>query len=179
VDFVEKVRKAEETVGSTELTETVARNLYKLMAYKDEYEVARLSLDIQEEVSARFGDGATYAYKLHPPILRALGMKRKISLKATARPAFTVLKAMRKLRGTRLDVFGYAHVRRVERELIAEYREAVEETLDRLGDGHVVAVEIAGLPDLVRGYEHIKLANVDRYRERLAELRAKLQSPAT
>ncbi|WP_163510815.1 indolepyruvate ferredoxin oxidoreductase family protein [Fodinicola acaciae] len=181
VDFVERVRQAEEAVGSTELTETVARNLYKLMAYKDEYEVARLSLDpaLRQEITARFGPGARHAYKLHPPILRALGMKRKITLGATARPAFSVLKAMRKVRGTPLDVFGYAHVRRVERALIAEYREAVEETLDRLGDGHVVAVEIAGLPDLVRGYEQIKLANVERYRERLTELRAKLATAAS
>ncbi len=114
VDFVEKVRKAEEPTGSTELTETVARQLFKLMAYKDEYEVARLSLDpaVDRDVKARFGAGARYVYKLHPPILRALGMKRKISLGATAKPAFTVLRAMRRLRGTPLDVFGYAHVRK-------------------------------------------------------------------
>src|SRR5690606_11554396 len=106
-DDVERVRAAEERAvpGSTELAEAVARNLHKLMAYKDEYEVARLSLDpaLAAEVEARFGAGARYAWKLHPPVLRALGLQRKITLGRWATPVFRLLRAMRRLRGTPLD----------------------------------------------------------------------------
>jgi indolepyruvate ferredoxin oxidoreductase len=140
------------------------------MAYKDEYEVARLSLDpaLDASVRAQFGDGARYAWKLHPPVLRAMGMQRKITLGRWFRPGYRSLRAMRRLRGTRLDPFGLAEVRRVERELVAEYVDLVP-TLLALDDVDR-AVEIAELPDLVRGYEQIKLDNVARYRARLAEL---------
>jgi indolepyruvate ferredoxin oxidoreductase len=157
------------------VTEEVARNLYKLMAYKDEYEVARLCLDedLAAGIEARFGAGARYSYRLHPPLLRALGMKRKISLGGWARPVFALLRAMRRLRGTRFDPFGYTAVRRAERALIPEYREAVWSALSTAGPGdHAVAAELAALPDMIRGYEHIKLASVARYRERQAELLA-------
>jgi indolepyruvate ferredoxin oxidoreductase len=172
---VERVRAAEAVTvpGSTSLAETVARNLYKLMAYKDEYEVARLALDpaLAAEVEARFGAGARAAWRLHPPVLRALGLQRKISLGRWFTPAFRLLRAMRRLRGTALDPFGYAHVRRVERELVTEYRAVVAALLSGLtAENHAMSVEIAGLPDLVRGYEQIKLDSVGRYRERLAEL---------
>ncbi|MBU3868446.1 hypothetical protein KN815_31680, partial [Streptomyces sp. 4503] len=99
-------------------------------------------------------------------------MKRKISLGPWFRPVFRTLRAMRKVRGTRLDVFGYAHLRRVERELIQEYRETILEALaaarpaaDLAADLDAV-VELAELPDLVRGYEQIKLDNVDTYHRR-------------
>ncbi|MQA86612.1 MAG: indolepyruvate ferredoxin oxidoreductase family protein [Streptosporangiales bacterium] len=179
---IERVRAAEgeRTPGSTALAEAVARGLYKLMAYKDEYEVARLSLDpeLRAEITARFGSDARYAWKLHPPILRALGMKKKITLGPWFGPVFRVLRALRRLRGTPLDAFGYARVRRVERELIREYREVVDELVRRLSpDNHALAVEIAELPDLVRGYEQVKLTNVELYRERLRELRGRLGSP--
>ena len=123
--FVERVRAREAAVtGGEALTRAVAENLYKLTAYKDEYEVARLSLDpaLDEAVRAQFGDGARYAYRLHPPVLRALGLKHKVSLGPWFRPAFATLVAMRRLRGTRLDPFGRTEVRRTERALIAEYR---------------------------------------------------------
>jgi indolepyruvate ferredoxin oxidoreductase len=124
-------------------------------------------------VRAQFGDGARYSYRLHPPVLRALGLKHKVSLGPWFRPAFATLVAMRRLRGTALDPFGYTEVRRTERALIAEYREVVDQLLTGLTAGnHDLAVEIAALPDMVRGYEHIKLANVRAYREKLAELRA-------
>ncbi|GAA4803456.1 indolepyruvate ferredoxin oxidoreductase family protein [Actinomycetospora chlora] len=152
------------------LAEAVATGLYKLMAYKDEYEVARLSLDpaLDASVRAQFGDGARYAWKLHPPVLRAAGMQRKITLGRWFRPGYRTLRGMRRLRGTRLDPFGAAEVRRVERELVAEYRSLVP-TLLAMTDVER-AVEIAALPDMVRGYEQIKLDNVARYRARLAEL---------
>jgi len=174
-DLVERVRVAEDAAvpGSTTLASAVAVNLHKLMAYKDEYEVARLSLDpeLTASVEKQFGQGAKVAYKLHPPVLRALGMNRKIALRRTAGPAFRTLRAMRRLRGTRFDPFGMAEVRRVERSLITEYRTVVEDLLASLSvDSLPRAVEIAGLPDMVRGYEDIKLASVARYREALRAL---------
>ena len=174
-DVVERVRAAEERAvpGSTELAEAVARNLYKLMAYKDEYEVARLSLDpaLTAQIEAQFGRGARYAWHLHPPSLRALGLNRKITLGQWFRPVFRLLRAMRRLRGTRFDPFGYAHVRRVERELIDEYLRVVDRLLaDLTPQTHAHAVEVANLPELVRGYEQIKLDSVAKYRERLAQM---------
>ncbi|MGH3206810.1 MAG: indolepyruvate ferredoxin oxidoreductase family protein [Trebonia sp.] len=174
--FIERVRAREATVtGGEALTKAVAENLYKLTAYKDEYEVARLSLDpaLDQAVLAQFGDGARYQYRLHPPVLRALGLKHKVSLGPWFRPAFATLAAMRRVRGTRLDPFGYTEVRRTERALITEYREVVEQLLADLTEAnHDLAVQVAALPDLVRGYEEIKLATVRAYHEKLAELRA-------
>jgi indolepyruvate ferredoxin oxidoreductase len=151
----------------------VARNLYKLMAYKDEYEVARLSLDPQltASITAQFGEGARYRYQLHPPVLRALGMTSKIGLGPWFRPGFRLLAAGRRLRGTPFDLFGRTQVRRTERTLVSEYRAVVGQLLSGLTTAnHALAVEIAGLPDLVRGYEEIKLRNVTAYRDRSAEL---------
>jgi indolepyruvate ferredoxin oxidoreductase len=148
------------------LAEPYARGLHRLMAYKDEYEVARLHLDAVEQakLAAEFGDGAKVRFMLHPPLLRALGMKRKIKLGRWFVPAFRLLRAGRRLRGTPLDVFGLPKVRRVERGLIDEYRELVREVPT------VAAAELAGV---VRGYEEIKLANVERFRAEAAELRSR------
>ncbi|MFC4585389.1 indolepyruvate ferredoxin oxidoreductase family protein [Sphaerisporangium corydalis] len=171
---VARVRQAEAAVtDETALTEAVARNLHKLMAYKDEYEVARLCLDpaAGADIEERFGPGAKVRWRLHPPLLRSLGLRRKISLGPWFRPVFRLLYAMRRLRGTPVDPFGRAHVRRVERELVEEYAAAVEACAAGLTTGsYERAVELAGLPDLVRGYEQVKLASVARYRERLATL---------
>jgi indolepyruvate ferredoxin oxidoreductase len=181
--FVERVRAREAAVtGGDTLARTVAENLYKLTAYKDEYEVARLSLDpaLDEAVRAQFGDGARYQYRLHPPVLRAFGLRHKVSLGPWFRPAFATLVAMRRLRGTRLDPFGYTEVRRTERALVAEYREVIETVLAGLtAANHELAVQVAALPDLVRGYEDIKLATVRAYHEKLAELRAEFAASAS
>jgi indolepyruvate ferredoxin oxidoreductase len=172
--FVDSVRASEaDAVGGDLLARTVAANLFKLAAYKDEYEVARLSLDpvLTERIEQQFGPGARYAYRLHPPVLRSLGMRRKISLGPWFRPAFSTLVAMRRLRGTPFDPFGRTEVRREERALLAEYRDAITRLTESLtADNHALAVEIAGLPDLVRGYEEVKLGNVRAYRARMAEL---------
>ena len=180
--FVASVQAREAAVtGGEELTRAVAQHLHKLTAYKDEYEVARLSLDpaLDEAVRAQFGDGARYAYRLHPPVLRALGLKHKVSLGPWFRPAFATLVAMRRLRGTPLDPFGYTEVRRAERALITEYREVIGQLLAGLTPGnHGLAVEIAALPDMIRGYEHVKLATVRAYHEKLAELRAEFAASA-
>ena len=181
-ELVEQVRSAEATLAPTgsdsareALAEAVARNLYKLMAYKDEYEVARLALDpvFSSEIERQFGADARFAWRLHPPLLRALGMQRKISLGSWATPLMLALRAGRRLRGTPLNLFGRTEVRRTERQLVAEYRDVLSELVAHLTpETHAAAVEIAGLPDMVRGYEEIKLANVERYHQRLAERRS-------
>jgi indolepyruvate ferredoxin oxidoreductase len=173
-DLVARVREAEDRSVSpnSELSEAVAEFGYKLMAYKDEYEVARLLTDPQAEaaVRAEFGAGARVSYRLHPPLLRALGMKRKLKLGPWSRPAFQLLRAGKIVRGTRLDPFGYTQVRRAERELIEEYTATIDDLAGQLStETYQRAVEIARLPDLIRGYENIKLANVALYRARLKE----------
>jgi indolepyruvate ferredoxin oxidoreductase len=172
--FVARVREAEQrSVAGTGLSEAVARYLYKLMAYKDEYEVARLSLDPQAEavVRAEFGPGAKVSYRLHPPVLRALGMKNKLSLGPWFRSVFAVLRRLKVLRGTPLDPFGFTRVRRTERELIEEYRALIDGLLPSLGEeSYARCIELASLPDMVRGYEDVKLANVASYRARVKEL---------
>jgi len=176
VDMVERIRAAESSLPSADgrLARAVARQLHRLMAYKDEYEVARLSLvpSVGETVRAEAGPGARYAFRLHPPVLRALGMRRKIALGGWFRPVFGALRAVRGLRGTPFDIFGYAAVRRLERALLAGYREGLEELLAGLDeDRYELAVKMAELPEQVRGYEQIKVAAAERYRAELVELR--------
>jgi indolepyruvate ferredoxin oxidoreductase len=182
-DLVARVRAAEvrSVPEKSELSEAVAEFGYKLMAYKDEYEVARLLVDPQAEaaVRAEFGAGARVSYQLHPPVLRALGMKRKLKLGPWSRPGFRLLRAGKIVRGTRLDPFGHTQVRRVERELISEYTATVDDLLRQLSaETYPRAVQIARLPDLVRGYENIKLANIAMYRARVKELQTTSESPA-
>ncbi|GAA3523290.1 indolepyruvate ferredoxin oxidoreductase family protein [Aeromicrobium panaciterrae] len=182
-ETIEKVRAAEQRVApdSTELSLAAAQHLHKLMAYKDEYEVARLSIDpaLAASLKEQFGEGYKASYRLHPPILRALGMKKKITLGAWFKPFFVVLYFMRRLRNTPFDVFGYARVRRLERSLLAEYEGVLDELTSTLEpDGIDRAAQIAALPDMVRGYEHIKERNAAAYRERLAELRSAPTAPA-
>jgi indolepyruvate ferredoxin oxidoreductase len=163
--------------GRVDLTHAVIRGLHKLMAYKDEYEVARLHLDpgFLTETRDLFVDPRRLSYHLHPPFLRALGLRRKLRLGPWFRPALRALRGLRGLRGTPLDLFGYATMRREERRLVGWYRDLVESTLDRLGpDTHATAVELAELPDAIRGYESIKLAGVTAARARAAELRERL-----
>jgi indolepyruvate ferredoxin oxidoreductase len=156
---------------STRYTAAVARNLHKLMAYKDEYEVARLLLsdDARADYEAVGGPDTVVTYRLHPPMLRAIGLHRKLELRRTAKPALRTLRALKGVRGTVLDPFRWAQVRRIERAMIPEYVEAlrrVQATLDAatLDD----AVEIASLPDQVRGYEDLKLRRAADYRAELA-----------
>lgn len=167
-DFVRMVYAEEERrmPGETRFSEGVARYLFKLMAYKDEYEVARLHLkrDFQSSIRAQFGKRARYQYLLHPPFLRALGLGRKLAFGRWFEWGHRVLMALRRLRGTPLDLFGYAEVRRVERALISEYRSLIQKALATLDAANYErAVQLAELPDVIRGYEDIKLANVERF----------------
>jgi len=175
VDVVARVRAAERRIadGQTRLSEAVARHLFKLMAYKDEYEVARLHLrpDVAQALQAEFPGGVRVQYNLHPPILRALGWKTKIQLGTWFDGVFRVLRAMKGLRGTALDPFGRAEVRRVERALIGEYQALIDKAVAGLTPAtYDTAVKLANLPDMIRGYEDIKLRNVLRYRGEIKAL---------
>jgi len=170
--------EAQRVPGASALAEAVAFSLFKLMAYKDEYEVARLHRDpaFRAEVTERFGDDAAYSFMLLPPVLKAVGLKRKVGMsRPVGRVAFGALASMKRLRHTKLDPFGRDHVRVVERELVREYEALVDEIVARISAGnHAVAVELAALPDIVRGYDEVKLRNVARYREQVTRLRAQL-----
>src|SRR5207244_3301793 len=120
----------------------------------------------EAELQAQFGEDVRITWNLHPPMLRALGMKRKVKLGSWFKPGFEVLRSMKVVRGTGLDLFGRTEVRRIERALPEEYRAAIERVLPVLGPAnHEAAVALASLPDIVRGYEQIKLDNVKQYRD--------------
>jgi len=181
-ELIEKVRGVEERAqpGATRLALAAAQYLHKIMAYKDEYEVARLSIDpaLKRAMEEEFGAGYRSSFKLHPPILRAMGINRKISLGSWFIPVFMLLYRLRGLRHTPFDVFGWARVRRVERQLVADYRALLEDlsavvTVDNLD----IAIQIAELPDVIRGYEDVKLRSVERYQSQLDDLRSQLAGP--
>jgi indolepyruvate ferredoxin oxidoreductase len=178
-ELVRRVQVAEQerAPGHDELVTAVAANAFKLMAYKDEYEVARLHLDAAERarLEGELGEGARVVFNLHPPLLRALGLRRKLRLGRWFVPALRALRGMRRLRGTALDPFGRVRVRRTERALVGEYEGLVALALERLTpESHPLAVELCELPELVRGYEGIKLESVERFRARAAELSGRL-----
>jgi indolepyruvate ferredoxin oxidoreductase len=157
----------------------VGVGLHKLMTYKDEYEVARLMLLDAARAQAEqvAGRGARVRFYLHPPLLRAMGLDHKIALGKWALPLFHLLRSARRLRGTVADPFGYAEVRRVERNLVVEYESAVRRSLSRLDPAtHDLIVDLAALPDVVRGYEDVKLRTVGPYRTRQKELLDRIEA---
>ena len=175
VDVVRRVVDAERRVAPdrTALSEAVARYLFKLMAYKDEYEVARLHLknDLAAALKEEYPDGVSVHYNLHPPMLRAFGWQRKIRFGRWFDGVFRALHGMRGLRGGPLDVFGWPEVRRVERALIDEYVALVDKAVAGLDPGsYERAAKLAAMPDIIRGYEDIKLANVRRFRDEVRAL---------
>jgi indolepyruvate ferredoxin oxidoreductase len=164
--FVDRVAAQEPA-----LAEPVARYLYKLMAYKDEYEVARLLTqpEFERQVLDAWEAAESVSYNLHPPLLRAFGLKKNLKLGPWFRGPLRLLARMRRLRGTPFDVFGYAAIRREERALISWYRHLVEELLECVAPENLdLAREMAGLPDQIRGYEQVKLGNI-REVKKLAE----------
>ncbi len=174
VDLVDAVWTAERAVtDQTRLSEAVARYLYKLTAYKDEYEVARL---LTRTGSDRFAEAAVQGgeqltYRLHPPMLRALGLKGKVGFGPATHRALKALAPLKSVRGRAIDPFGRARVRRVERELVRHYRAVLTDLIAALTpETYDRAAAFAILPDQIRGYEDIKLASVDRYVTALAAL---------
>jgi indolepyruvate ferredoxin oxidoreductase len=183
-ELVERVRAAEAPLGKTQLTDAVARGLFKLMAYKDEYEVARLHADtgFREKVEAQFEGDFQVHYHLAPPLIAKRNDKGEL-VKRKFGPAtfhlFKLLARLKGLRGTPLDVFGRTEERRMERALIDEYRRTVEELVAGLQPGnHALAVEIARLPEQIRGYGHVKERNVKAVRPQWDRLVAQWRGQA-
>jgi indolepyruvate ferredoxin oxidoreductase len=171
-DFLEKITEPS-------LKETVAKYLYKLMAYKDEYEVARLLTKPSFERSVRdmWASAESVSYNLHPPMLRRFGVTKKLKFGPWFRTPLLVLKHMKALRGTPFDLFGYAAHRRMERSLIQWYRNLIEQVLANLTPENLPqALEIAALPDQIRGYEKIKEVNVAKVKQQAVEKLAALKA---
>jgi len=181
--FVEKVQAAEARLGNqqgagTRLSEAVARSLFKLMAYKDEYEVARLHTDpaFTARVAGMFEGDYTIVHHLAPPMLAKKNERGELVKKPYGpwvRRAFTVLAKLKGLRGTALDPFGKTEERKTERALIGEYRACIEDLLTGLTpDKLALAVEIARLPEGIRGFGHVKERNLQTVRSKWQALMA-------
>ncbi len=180
-DLVARVRVAESerTPGHEELAEAVARNYFKLLAIKDEYEVARLycSDDFRAALQAQFTGDYKVSVHLAPPLFARRDAHTGQMLKSTYGPwvfgLFRVLARLKGLRGTVFDIFAYTAERKAERRLAAEYEATVDEVISLLdGDNRALAVEIAALPDRMRGFGHIKDKAVREGKAREAELMA-------
>jgi indolepyruvate ferredoxin oxidoreductase len=180
-DSVRTIRVAEANLarGFSGVAEAVARNLFTLMAYKDEYEVARLYSDgaFLQKLQRQFEGDFTLEYHLAPPLLAArdpsTGEPQKRAFGPWMRHVFKLLTWLRPLRGTVLDVFGHTQERRMERRLIADYEALIGELAASLKSGnHALAIELASLPAKMRGFGHIKARNVDSAKACEAELLA-------
>jgi len=182
--FVDRVRAVEAQLGKgTRLTETVARSLHKLMAYKDEYEVARLYTDpaFMDKVKGMFEGDITLKFHLAPPLF-AKKDKQGHLVKQEFGPwmmkAFGVLARLKGLRGTALDPFGHTEERRTERALIVDYRRTIEALLPKLSaDNLAQAVAIAAIPEDIRGFGHVKERNLKAARQKEAGLVAAFHAP--
>ena len=185
-DLVEMARSAETRLrGMSGFAEAVARNGFKLMAYKDEYEVARLHRDrsFADKLAKQFEGDFKIKHHLAPPMLSRIdgrtGHPGKIAFGGWIRPAFAVLEKLKFLRGTVFDPFGRTPERRMERQLIEDYVDLVQELCSGLDQAnHAAAVELAGLPEMIKGFGHIKLAAIERYQKRRAELKGQWRAIA-
>jgi indolepyruvate ferredoxin oxidoreductase len=186
-DFVAQVRQKEKQLvkGQTALTEAVARYLFKLMAYKDEYEVARLYSNgaFAGALGKKFKGGALSFY-LAPPLFAkrdpATGIARKMKFGPWMMQGFKLLASLKRLRGTAFDPFGRSEERRRERALIDEYRATIEGVLRTLSPAnHALAVELASIPEHIRGFGHVKERHLQEAKTRQAELLAKWRMPAS
>ena len=184
--LVDCAREAEarRVAGRRGFAEAVARYAHKVMAYKDEYEVARLMCDgdFEAELARHFEGAYRLTFHLAPPFLASrdpdTGKPRKRAFGPWMMPVLRGLAKLRRLRGTRLDPFGYGEDRRIERRLVEEYEELVHELARGLDhENHALAVEIASLPEGVRGYGHVKREHLDRVLARQAELLAAWRAP--
>jgi indolepyruvate ferredoxin oxidoreductase len=180
--LVERVRQAEadKAPGMDRLALTVARYAYKLMAYKDEYEVARLYTDgrFEEQLKRALEGDFTLQFHMAPPLLTRrdpeTGLRDTRTCGAWMLKAMRLLAGLRRLRGTPFDVFGYGAERRAERHLIEEYVTTIDELIAGLDhENHALAVEIAALPEAIRGYGHVKERHMEATR---ADWRALLET---
>ncbi|PAJ79520.1 indolepyruvate ferredoxin oxidoreductase family protein [Burkholderia ubonensis] len=185
--FVDHVRTAERALADGDaqepLTEAVARNLFKLMAYKDEYEVARLQSDpaFLARLSAQFEGDWKLKFHLAPPLFAkkdAHGHLLKKAYGPWMMPAFRMLAKLKFLRGTGLDPFGRTEERRTERALIGEYEALIGEVVGKLtAANRPLALELAALPDGIRGYGHVKENNLQAVRIKWRDLVARWRAP--
>ena len=183
--FVQKVKTAEEALGIKHLplTEAVARYFFKLMAYKDEYEVARLHTDpaFHARINAMFEGDFKLNYHLAPPLLAKKNDKgelQKQKFGPAMLRAFKVLARLKGLRGGALDIFGKTPERVEERALIVDYKGSIEEVLKTLSNAnHATAVEIARIPELIKGYGHVKERNLRAARGKWAGLMEEFRNP--
>ncbi len=175
LSFVASMATAERRVADLpgDFTRAAAEGLHKLMAYKDEYEVARLLIGPESKATAESigGAGAKVTWKLHPPLLRALGMDSKIGIdQRIGRPMMAALARGKRLRGTALDPFGRTKLRRVERALISEYRATLERLATELSAESIErATGVARAAMEVRGYEDLKLERAEILRSVLRQ----------
>jgi len=167
------------------LTDAVARNYFRLLAYKDEYEVARLHLDpaFEDKLRRQFDGDVRLRYHLAPPLVArpdpATGAPRKRAYGPWVRTLFRLLVRLKGVRGTRWDIFGRTEERRRERQLIVEYEAVIDELLAGLReDNHALAVEIARLSEKVRGFGHVKAANIVAAKSQEAALLARFRGEA-
>jgi indolepyruvate ferredoxin oxidoreductase len=185
--LVEQVRGAESKLGSdTALSEAVARYAFKLMAYKDEYEVARLHSDpaFMHKIEGMFEGDYRLKFHLAPPIFNKpdpiTGEAKKSEFGPWMRVAFRILAKFKVLRGTALDVFGRTEERRTERKLIVDYEATVGELLGCLThENHGLCVEIASVPEHIRGYGHVKRRHLELAKKRETELLATFRAGPT
>ncbi|MFO1157802.1 MAG: indolepyruvate ferredoxin oxidoreductase family protein [Reyranellaceae bacterium] len=184
--LVDRVRWAEDKTGDSGLALAVARNYAKLLAYKDEYEVARLYADaaFQAAIGRQFEGDYKIKFHLAPPLLASRDPKTghlvKQEFGAWMLPAFRILARLKGLRGTAFDPFGYTTERRTERALIGEYESLIDELLMGLSSAnHPLAVKLASLPDEIRGYGHIKDASIEKARRKQADLLHQWRNPET
>jgi indolepyruvate ferredoxin oxidoreductase len=185
--LVDAVRTAEQKVapGQSGLAEAVARNYAKLLAYKDEYEVARLHADaaFAAQLGRQFEGDFKLKFHLAPPLFASRDPKTGHLIKQEfgpwVMPLFRLLAKLKGLRGTALDPFGYTAERRQERALIVRYEALVAELLAGLDTAnHPLAVKLASTPDDIRGYGHVKDANLAKARRKEADLLAQWRNPA-
>ena len=185
VALVDKVRQAEarKAPGSTQLTEAVARYYFKLMAYKDEYEVARLftASDFRKQIEKKFEGDYKIHFNLAPPLLAkrdADGHLVKQEFGPWMFTAFKLLAKFKGLRGTAFDIFGKTEERRMERQLIVDYAKQIDELLSGLDDDNVdLATQIASVPEQIRGYGHVKEAHLAKAMGLQKELLARWNAP--
>lgn len=173
-------RERELGISTPVLSRAVIKGFHRLMAYKDEYEVARLygKTGWRTQLAETFDAPVRLSYRLHPPLLRAMGVDHKLKLGPWFNVPLAVLRRVKWLRGKPWDPFGHSKVRREERALISWYEELMRRALECLTTGnHEYAVQLANLPEGIRGYEGVKLANARSARAEAERLMSNIRSP--
>ncbi len=181
---IASVRTAESRISdATSLTESAVRSLFKLMAYKDEYEVARLYTDgsFAREIAAQFEGDVQLSFHMAPPIFskrdKLTGHLRKRRFGSWMMRVFSILARLKILRGSAFDVFGFSAERREERSLVGEFESLLVQLSDTLSERSLpLAIEIASLPMDIRGYGHVKAAATQAYRSKLKTKLSELES---